>query len=81
MKITPLTQNIFGSDILKILRELMGKHMSHQKRLDKIIQTEDVYKKASKTKSGNPNDTSLLSDSDERNLTDEERQTRTENLA
>lgn len=37
MKITPLTQNIFGSNTLKALRELMSKQMPHQKRLDKIV--------------------------------------------
>ena len=66
---------------LKNASHVTGYYEEYQKRLDKIIQTEDSYKKASKTKSGNPNDTSLLSDSDERNLTDEEKQTRAENLA
>ena len=37
MKITPLTQNLFSTNALKALRELMGKQMPHQKRLDKIV--------------------------------------------
>lgn len=80
---------LFNNMILQDARYIVYKNASHaigyydeyEKRLSKILQSTDEYNRAVKTKTGTPNDKTLLTDSEERKLSPEEEALRSKNLA